>query len=518
MQRKSRLWSPIVIAVALVAAGAAGVWWSVRVGYPPVEEVEVVPRLPRISPDYAGIVLPPNVAPLNFAVREDGEQFFARISGEAGEAIEVLSRSPAIAIPPRRWRALLAFNRGKDLRWDVYAEAGGQWRRYRTIINRVAEDEIDPYLVYRLIPPVYNVWDEVGVYQRSLATGEESVVLDGKPLGIVCVNCHSFCGNDPKRMLIGMRSDWLGKATLLADDGRVTKLGTPFGYTAWHPSGRIAAYSANKVRQFFHAAGPEVRDVIDLESLLAYVRVRSLESKRVPGASDERHLATYPAWSPDGRWLYYCRAPILWTDREAVPPERYAEVKYDLMRISYDLETDRWGGPQTVLSAKETGLSILLPRVSPDGRFLLFCMCAYGCFPAFQPTSDLYLMDLERCTYAKLPINSEFSESWHSWSSNSRWIAFSSKRGSGTFTRCYLSSVDATGRAHKPFVVPRADPEFYESFPKTVSVPELLTGPVRVSPSALMQAARSEDAIPVDGLSDGRSRIDDSEPYRQATR
>ncbi|NLX97417.1 MAG: hypothetical protein GXY83_14705 [Rhodopirellula sp.] len=513
MQKNHRLRFSIIAAIASIAAGA---WWAVGSGRPPGMDVEMVPRPPRISPDYAGIVLPPNVAPLNFAVREEGERFFARISGEAGEPVEIVSRSRAIAIPPGHWRALLDCNRGRDLRWEVYAELHGQWRRYHTLINRVAEDEIDPYLVYRLIPPVFNTWNEVGIYQRSLATSKESVVLDGKSLGSACVNCHAFSGNDPQRMLIAMRSDSLGKATILADEGRVAKLDTALGYTAWHPSGRMAAYSTNKVRQVFHTAGPEVRDVIDLESSLAYVRIASLESKQVPGASDEGQLATYPAWSPDGRWLYYCRAPLLWTDRDAVPPERYAEVRYDLMRMAYDLETDQWGDPQTVLSSNETGLSILLPRVSPDGRFLMFCMCGYGCFPAFQPTSDLYLMDLQKGTYEKPPINSEASESWHSWSSNSRWVAFSSKRGSGVFTRCYLSYIDETGRAHKPLVVPQADPEFYESFVKTISVPELLRGPVGVSPSALRRAANSDDAVPVAAARGGRSQVDDSEPYRQA--
>lgn len=272
------------------------------------------------------------------------------------------------------------------------------------------------------------------------------------------------------------------------------------------------------MRQFFHTAGSQVRDVVDLESSLAYLRLDSLQSKKVPGASDDRQMATYPAWSPDGRWLYYCRAPLLWTDRDAVPPDRYTEVRYDLMRISYDLDDDQWGSPETVLSADETGLSILLPRISPDGRFLLFCMCDYGCFPAYRPTSDLYLRDLEAGTYAKLPINSEFSESWHSWSSNSRWIAFSSKRENGSFTRCYLSHIDADGEASKPFLVPQTDPEFYGSFMKTVSVPELLTGPVRVPVSALVQAASSPDAVPITGPPGSRPPVDDSEPYRQANR
>ena len=154
--------------------------------------------------------------------------------------------------------------------------------------------------------------------------------------------------------------------------------------------------------------------------------------------------------------------------------------------------TDQWGQAETVLSAEETGQSILLPRISPDGRFLVFCMCRYGCFPVYQPSSDLYLMDLATRHYRTLPINSEFSESWHSWSSNSRWIAFSSKRLGGLFTRTYFSYVDGAGVAHKPFVLPQRDPAHYDSLLETYSVPELVNGPITVSKSLLARAARAE--------------------------
>jgi len=275
MPGKARRW--LLIAAAAFAAIAAGTWWAASPAWPVLEEAEAVPRLPRISPDYVGIVVPPNIAPLNFVVREEGGRFLVRIRGEAGEVIEVVSRSPAIRIPPRRWRSLLDNNRGKDVQWDVFAEVDGQWRRYRPIVNHVAEEEIDGYLAYRLITPAHNMYREVAIHQRNLATYEESAVLDGESLGGACVNCHSFAGNAPQRMLVGIRggvrSRRLGNVTLLAEDGKVTKLGAPFGYTAWHPSGRIAAYSKNKVRQFFHAAGAEVRDVVDLESALAYFRV-----------------------------------------------------------------------------------------------------------------------------------------------------------------------------------------------------------------------------------------------------
>jgi hypothetical protein len=412
----------------------------------------------------------------------------------------------------------LAANRGQPLHVDVYTEVAGVWQRYQTISNRIAEEDIDSHLVYRFVGPIHNRWRQTAIHQRELASFRVSPVLDGKSVGQGCVNCHSFPAQDASRMLIGMRSGKFGRATLLADGDQLLKLGTPFGYTAWHPSGQLAVYSVNKVRQFFHAAGSEVRDVIDLDGDLAYFRLASRQSRKIPRASDEQRLETYPTWSPDGRYLYYCSAPFLWTDRDFWPPERYAEVKYDLLRIAYDLDGDRWGEPEVVLAAETTGLSILLPRISPDGKFLLCCMCRYGCFPVLQPTSDLYLVHLADRAYQRLEINIAYSESWHSWSSNSRWIAFSSRRQGGFFTRCYFSYLDETGRAHKPFVLPQRDPTCYDSLLKSICVPELVTGPVRVSPSALARAARSTAVVTLDTPAGESRNAEVLEPYQPAGR
>jgi len=501
----------LIVATVSVLLGACVVW---RSRTPGLDDALAVTRLPRIQPDYSGVTVPPNIAPLNFAVREKGSRFFVRVASEAGDAIEIVSRSPKIRIPMGRWRSLLDANRGKDLRLDVYAKQDREWRRYETILNRIAKEDIDGRLAYRVIDPVHVTWYEVGVRQRDLATYRESVVLDGMSFGEDCVNCHSFAANRPDRMSINIRSERFGKATLLLADGEVKKLGTPFGYTAWHPSGRLAVYSINQVRQFFHSAGAEVRDVIDMNAALGYYLVQAENVKMVPRASDKNRLESYPAWSPDGRYLYYSSAPILWEKDAPIPPPRYAEVKYDLMRISYDVAADRWGDPELVLAARETGLSILQPRISPDGRFLLFCMCRYGCFPIYQPTSDLYMMDLDTGDYARLDVNSKFSESWHSWSSNGRWIAFSSKRRGGLFTRCYLSFVDESGKAHKPLILPQSDPGFYDSFLKTFSVPELITGPVPVTGETMAEAARSDRVIAVDAITGATDPDGGSVPWQ----
>ena len=320
-------------------------------------------------------------------------------------------------------------------------------------------------------------------------------------------------------MFIAIRSGTFGSSSILAKNGSVSKIGTKFGYTSWHPSGRLAVYSLNKVRQFFHAAGSEVRDVVDLDSALAYYSLDEKSVKTTPAFIEKNRLETYPTWSPDGRFLYFCSAPILWEDRDYVPPPRFREVKYDLMRVSYDIDSDKWGESETVLSAQQTGLSIMLPRISPDGRFLLFCMCDYGCFPVYQPSSDLYIMDLQVGEYRKLDINSEFSESWHSWSSNGRWIVFSSKRNGGLYTRSFFSYVDKDGDAYKPFIMPQKDPDIYDSFLKTYSVPELVTGPVTVSPEALTKAVRSPDKIavefPLTSATPKADSLEASEPWQQ---
>ncbi|MEN6425496.1 MAG: hypothetical protein ABFE13_09040 [Phycisphaerales bacterium] len=482
-----------------------------------IEHYSEVAGEPNLSPDYAGTVIPANIAPLNFRILQDGRAYSVTIRSDAGQPIVVSSRTGQIRIPIRPWRALLDANRGREVFFDVYVQdAGRQWRRFRPVANTVAQEDIDETLVFRFMKPLYSWWREIGIYQRRLADYDTSVVLHGRSFAGGCLNCHSFVGNKPDTLSISLRSATYGSDTLIAHDGAVDRIGAKWGYTAWHPSGAVAVYSINKVTQFFQAGGLEVRDVVDLDSALVCYRIATHKATSPKELAEKDRLETYPAWSPDGRYLYYCSAPILWKDRNTVPPENYDKLKYDLRRISYDVVTDQWGQAETVLSAEQTGLSILLPRISPDGRFLLFCMCKYGCFPVYQPSSDLYLMDLDTKQYHKLPVNSEFSESWHSWSSNSRWIAFSSKRLGGLFTRTYLSYVDGEGTAHKPFVLPQRDPTYYDSLLETYSVPELVQGPITVGKSLLARAARAKPSVaPVIPITGASPKVVPSDPWKE---
>ena len=477
-----------------------------------ITQYNAVNQPAKIRPDYTGAVIPPNIAPLNFIIQHEGVGYFVRVHSEKGEPIEIFSKTPSILIPKRAWHKLLDVNRGRQLSLDVFVKSPKRtsppqgekdpWSRFETLTCDIAREDIDPVLVYRRIRPGHGIWRNMGIYQRNLNSFEESVILNNEYFKHGCVNCHTFCGHRTEKMLFGIRSVDYGSSALLVEGDKVQKIGTKFGYTAWHPSGRLAAFSVNKVRQFFHSAADEVRDVIDFDSLMAYYLVESQTVKTTKDLARKDRLETYPTWSADGRTLYFCSAPITWSDRSVVP-ESYDQIKYDLVRASYDLDRDQWGPLEMVLSAQGTGLSILLPRVSPDGRWLLFCMCDYGCFPVYRPSSDLYMMDLEAArqtgeyTYRRLEINSDESESWHSWSSNGRWIVFSSKRGSGVFTRTYIAYVDRNGKVYKPIRLPQKDPTHYESCLWTYSVPELVTEPVRVTKEKLGKVVRNSRKIPI---------------------
>jgi len=490
-----------VLVYALRNSARAGLFLR---GGSKIDQYGSIARPPRIHPDYCGTVIPPNIAPLNFLVQETAAHYCVKIHSKQGRTIQIFSQSPKIVIPEDPWHELLNMNRGEQLFFDVFVKVENErWNRFSPVTNKIANEGIDGFLVYRKIHPAHVAWGRMGIYQRNLHQFDESLVLDNGYYEAGCLNCHTFCGNRTDKMLIGIRSSKYGSSALLIENGVVNKIGTKFGYTSWHPSGRVAAYSINKVTQFFHSSGRPVRDVIDLDSLLAYYLVDSKTVKTSPNISQKDRLETYPTWSPDGRYLYFCSAPKSWSDLSVIP-QHYNQIKYDLMRISYDLDHDQWGQPETVLSAQDTGLSILLPRISPDGRWLLFCMCNYGCFPVYQQSSDLYMVDLKaakqtgRYEYQRLDINSDDSETWHSWSSNSRWIAFSSKRQSGVFTRSYLSYVDRNGRVYKPIVLPQKEPTYYDSCLWTYSVPELITQAVQVRKEKLARFIRGSRKISVE--------------------
>lgn len=474
-------------------------------------------RLPAIKPDYVGVTIPCNVAPLNFRVAEPGQRCHVRLHSASGGGFSVASRSRTVTLPPERWGTLLEAARGGEVSVEVRVQGSdGQWTQFDPFTLHVAREEMDRYLVYRQLGYVYIHWGPMRLRQRDLATHEDVVLLDNSLTGNGCMNCHAFRANRPDKAVVHVRSGAspYGNGMLLIEDGRITKVDTKTpqsiglaALSSWHPSGRVLAYSMNAFRQFFHTRRPEVREVYDMKSDLALYLV---DEDRVTGTADisrPERLEVWPAWAADGKHLYFSSTTSPWTAEEKIPAADYAALRYSLMRIPYDVGTNEWGELETVLSAEEAGGSITQPRPSPDGRFLAFCMSDHSVFPTFEPDADLYLLDLAEGSFSRMECSGEGAESWHSWSSNSRWLVFSSKRDDGVFIRPYFTYVDESGRAAKPFVLPQEDPAFYDSYCFIFQYPEFLAEPVPLTCHDLAGAIRQGEWHSVAPPSTGASPV-----------
>ncbi len=161
-------------------------------------------RLPKLDPDYAGVVIPPNIAPLNFRIEEPGVFFAVELQGPAGKPIQITSRKPEIALPIGPWRALLEANRGQEFSLRVTVKnKNGDLARFAAITNFVAREEIDGYLVYRRLNWQFSMYGSgnIGIYQRNLSDFQESEIVRVKERSehaATCVNCHTFLEHRPE--------------------------------------------------------------------------------------------------------------------------------------------------------------------------------------------------------------------------------------------------------------------------------------------------------------------------------
>ena len=119
------------------------------------------------------------------------------------------------------------------------------------------------------------------------------------------------------------------------------------------------------------------------------------------------------------------------------------------------------------------------PRISPDGRFLMFTKADCATFPIQHVEADLKMIDLNTMRFVNTDrLNSNSSDSYHSWSSNGRWIVFSSRRVDGKYTRLFFSHCDSKGKFTKPFMLPQKNPEQNGELLYAYNIPEFIKSPV----------------------------------------
>ncbi|MEG1616024.1 MAG: hypothetical protein RR202_04450 [Bacteroidales bacterium] len=469
--------------------------WCLTSCTPDPRDVEEIQQYPALFPDYAGVTIPCNIAPLNFRI-PGTSQAIAEFGTDETTLFRVAGKSH-FNIPLNKWKALLQQAKGKKISVRITAQHPGEskWRRYLSFDISVSSDSIDSHIAYRLIEPGYERWGKMGIYQRDLASFKEDAIIENDLLDKGCVNCHSFHNYSPQRWMFHLRKS--GGGTVIQRDGKIEKMnlktkksignGT---YPMWHPSGRYIILSDNTTRQAFHAFQEKKIEVYDLESDLILYDVEQQKVHTDPRFNQKDQWETFPAWSPDGKWLYFCRSGA----REM--PFEVEKARYSIYRIGFDAETGQFGkSTELILDGDSIRKSASFPRLSPDGRYLLYTLSDYGTFPIWHKEADLHMIDTQSMEPVDVSsLNSDDVESYHSWSSSGRWVIFSSRRFDGRYTRLFIAYFDKAGKMHKPFLLPQKDPEQNTLFLKSYNIPEFIKGKVEMKEYEL--AASINDLSP----------------------
>lgn len=459
----------------------------------PTEPVaqSVSDSLPSLFPDYIDVTLPPRIAPPNFRLKDDAEKAVAALTCEDRKLVVVADEEGKFRFAPSDWKQLAEHSAGKSIEVKLYSQREGKWQAYPSFQWHISTDPTDDYLVYRLIEPGYELWNRMGIYQRRLADYDQTTILDNSLTNHNCMNCHSFRQQSPDQMLLHMRAELPG--TYLINGEEIEKLNTKVEgkintlvYPSWHPTGKFIAFSVNNTRQAFHLNDSNRVEVYDLSSDVVVYDVERHEVITDSLLFSGKAFETFPTFSPDGKTLFFCSA-----EAKDIPKE-FKEAKYSLCSIGFNAETRSFGHRiDTLYSSTKEKKSVSFPRVSPDGRFLVFTVSSYGNFSIWHKDADLYLADLSTGSIRPLTeANSPEVESYHSWSSNSRWLVFSSRRMDGLYTHPYLVHIDPQGRASKPFILPQENPDFYPSFMYSYNIPEFVKGKVKADARSIAKVAR----------------------------
>lgn len=459
---------------------------------------------PPVYPDYINVCIPPNIAPLSMEFLSNADKVLTRYSCAE---MEIVCKGTKAVPGLSAWRKLTAKARGKAIEVEVFTRQKDEWIRFKPFHIQVSTDSINPYITYRLIAPSFVTYEELSLNQRCLENYQERTIYNNMLCGTEnqgqCINCHHSQNHNPERIQFHARQRHGG--TLLAYDGKLRKVNMTNDsilsagvYPAWHPYLNLIVYSTNKTMQSFHTRHINKIEVLDAQSDLIVFDVERNEVMNIE--ADTCEFEVYPAWSPDGKWLYFSSAHFEYEtnshQKEAI--SRAKEIRYNLYRKAFDPETRSFGPKELVYDAAAQQKSATLPRVSPDGNYLLFSMGNYGCFHIWHHEADLYLLDLASLEARVLSeVNSDAAESFHNWSGNGRWILFSSRRNDGNYTRLFFAHIDENGQASKAFELPSKDPDYHRQLMKSYNIPEFLNGPVRYKPQDFAKILKNDEVSPV---------------------
>ena len=342
---------------------------------------------------------------------------------------------------------------------------------------------------------------------RNVGETSSRVVMENLP---VCANCHSFSA-DGKTMgmdldgLQGNRGMYFLAQVAPAMAIRKTDViqwSSPEGKLKGNirigfmsrvsPDGQYVATTVNPAAMTPSSETPPsnyyVANFKDYRFLQVFYPARGILSwysrqtgvlRPLAGADDPRFVQMGAVWSPDGQYLVFARAAATDPNPPGVPLAKFAndpnelQIQYDLYRIPFN--NGEGGVAEPIAGASHNGMSNTFPKVSPDGRWIVFVQCRNG--QLMRPDSQLYIVPAAGGEARRMRCNTAHMNSWHSFSPSGRWLVFSSKARS-PYTQMYLTHIDADGNDSTPILI-----ENTTAANRAVNLPEF----VNIAPDGLRQ-------------------------------
>lgn len=424
-----------------------------------------------IYPDYKDVTIPANIAPLNFRYAMKGVSSATTTFTVDGESVTV--HGAQVEWNAKKWKAIVAGNEGSTIEVTARVKVDGKYIEDSWSVH-ISKDPIDPYLTYRLIEPAFQMWNEVSIVERNVENFEETVICDHTVTDNSCMNCHVHGQQRGDLSLFYIRGAHGG--AILNRDGELRKLtlnapgmlsGTVYGEL--HPSGRYGVFSTNIIIPGLHGMYGKRTEVYDTESDLTVADFDNNRMINLPHTARADRLETFPCFSADGESVFYCVADTLSI------PEDIDKLLYHLVKVPFDVSTGEMGTQvDTVWNAVEHNASVCHPKASPDGRWVMFTVADYGTFPINHNESALQMVDLQSGEVKELgSIKGDGSDTYHCWSSNSRWFVFASKRGDAQYSKAFFCHIDEDGNPSKPVLLPQKSSRFYDTNFKSFNVPDL---------------------------------------------
>jgi len=329
----------------------------------------------------------------------------------------------------------------------------------------------------------------------DLSTGRSRVMMQGLP---TCANCHSFSRdgkwlgidvdgpqNDkglyalvPVGKVTAIRNDYVIRWNSFSDDPAKKRFGfmsqiSPDGQflitSTEHPDAHMKSMDERLFNGFYKDYGFG-QVFYPTRGILSWYSRATGKLQSLPGADDPDMVQTSAFWSPDGKYLVYSRAKA----RDPYPPRakepEYAnspdetQIQYDLYRIPFN--DGKGGKPEPLQGASDNGMSNNFPKVSPDGKWVVFVKNKNGLL--MRPDSELYIVPFEGGTARRMNCNMSPMNSWHTFSPNGRWVAFSSK-GRSLFTQLFMTHIDENGMDSPAILVENAT-----ASNRAVNIPEFV--------------------------------------------